>query len=135
MIDLKQFKTLAEVRAPYCISFFIPTHRAGHTQEDRIRYKNMVSDVSNKLEERGMNPVEIKKTLKEATAKIDDNDFWLHQSDGLAVYIYDGKTEFHSLPIDFDPYAIIDNQLYLKPVIPVLTNKQPFFLLALSLCS
>lgn len=133
MIDLKKFETLAEVRDRNCISFFIPTHRAGHTQEDRIRYKNMVSEVEDKLEERGMNPPEIKAKLKEAKAKIEDNDFWLHQSDGLAVYIYGEKTEFHTLPIDFDPYSIIDDRLYLKPVIPVLTDNKPFFLLALDL--
>lgn len=133
MIDLKKFKTLAESRDRHCISFFIPTHRAGHTQEDRIRYKNMVSEVENKLEERGMNPPEIKAKLQEARAKIEDNEFWLHQSDGLAVYIYGEKTEFHTLPIDFDPFSFIGNQLYLKPLIPVLTDNQPFFLLALDL--
>lgn len=132
MLDHKKFTALAQVRGDHLVSFFIPTYRAGHEQEDRIRYKNALSQVREKLEAEDWSAKDINKYLKEATSRIDDLDFWQHQSDGLAVFIYDGKTEFHPLPIDFDSFVFVGDRLYLKPLLPVITGNAKFFLLAIS---
>lgn len=132
MIDQKKFDSLTQVSGEHCVSFFVPTSRAGQEQEDRIRYKNALSEVKNQLINEDVASEEVDRMLKEASSKIDDIEFWQHQSDGLAVFIYDDNTEFHSLPINFSNTVHIGNHLYLKPVVPILTGNAKFFLLAIS---
>ncbi|PHN05350.1 baeRF7 domain-containing protein [Flavilitoribacter nigricans] len=132
MIDRKKFDSLTQVRGEQCISLYLPTSRAGQEQEDRIRYKNTLSEVKNQLINHGLSSQEADKKLREASSKIDDMEFWQHQSDGLAVFICDGKTSFHSLPVDFENYMFVGDHLYLKPLIPLLTGNAKFFLLAIS---
>lgn len=132
MIDKQQFEALAGISGTHCISLFIPTFRAGQEQEDRIRYKNALSEVKNQLINRGVSPEQVEGLLKEAKSRIDDLEFWQHQSDGLAVFITDGDTTFHELPIHFKPFTFVGDHLYLKPIMPVLTDNVKFFVLAIS---
>lgn len=132
MIDKQQFESLADISGPHCISIFIPTFRAGQEQEDRIRYKNALSDVKNQLINREIPSEEVDGILKEAKARIDDLEFWQHQSDGLAVFIAEGQTHFYELPIHFKPFTYVGKQLYLSPLMPVLVDNAKFFLLAIS---
>lgn len=132
MIDRKIFETLAHVEGQNCISIFIPTYRAGQEQEDRIRYKNALSEVHNQLVNNGLSPKTINAMLTEAKSKIDDLAFWQDQSDGLAIFIYNGITEFHALPVHFSSYIFVGDHLYLKPLLPLFTGNGNFFLLAIS---
>lgn len=132
MIDQKKFEALTQVKGINCISFYLPTSRAGQEQEDRIRYKNTLSEIKNQLIKTDLSSQEADKLLGEASSKIDDTQFWQHQSDGLAVFIYEGDTYFHSLPINFENYIFIGDHLYLKPIVPILTGNAKFFLLAIS---
>lgn len=132
MIDRKKFDKLEQIRGENCISFYLPTSRAGQEQEDRIRYKNTLSKVKNQLINKGMSTQEADRVLREASTKIDDTEFWQHQSDGLAVYICGGDTHFHNLPIDFETYVFVGDYLYLKPIVSLLEGNAKFFLLSIS---
>lgn len=132
MIDRKQFEKLTQVRGEHCLSLYLPTSRAGQEQEDRIRYKNTLSDAKNLLVNAGITPKEADKMLQEAGSRIDDTEFWQHQSDGLAVFIYGGTTHFHTVPVHFENYVFLGDHLYVKPLIPLLTGNAKFFLLAIS---
>lgn len=132
MIDRKKFDRLNQIRGKNCISFYLPTSRAGQEQEDRIRYKNTLSKVKNQLISTGLSSKEADHMLREASTKIDDTEFWQHQSDGLAVFICGGNTNFYTLPVDFENYVFVGDHLYLKPIIPLLEGNAKFFLLAIS---
>ncbi len=66
MIDLHTYRQLAQIEQSNAISIYIPTHRAGHVPEDRIRFKNQLQKVEAALEERGWNPKEIRKKTRVA---------------------------------------------------------------------
>ena len=121
-----------------CISIYVPTHRANHVEEDRIRFKNALSDVKRNLQNGplfpsgGMNERETEGFLGEALDLLDDNEFWQNQSDGLAVFI--GKDHFHvfTVPVNFNPMTYVKTHFYLRPMMPLLNGEDRFFLLALS---
>ncbi len=131
MTDLIDYKRLASIEGEKLISFFIPTHRAEHADKDIIRYKNQIQATEQSLLRIGMEEAYVKKRLRVVKEKLEDSEFWKHQSDGLAVFIHK-ETEFFTLPIDFESNHYIGDRLYLKPILPLLSGDYPFFLLALS---
>lgn len=132
MIDHKLIASLASIKSEHCISLFIPTHRVDGIQEDQIRYKNALGKIRVDLHQAGLTEQAINKVLKEAEEKLDDQRFWQQLSDTLAVFIYDGKTQFFLLPIRFEEYLFIGDQLYLLPLLPMVNRDDNFYLLALS---
>jgi len=131
MIDLSIYRELAQIEHPNAISIYIPTHRAGHVKDDRIRFKNQLQEVEAALEARGLDPREIRKKTRAAWEKYEEDDFWLQLSDGLAVFI-DKKTRFYRVPLSFSSFHFVGDQLYLKPLLPLIARNQTFFLLAFS---
>ncbi|WP_367390466.1 hypothetical protein [Lewinella sp. LCG006] len=132
MLDQQKLNQLAAVSSPNSISFYLPTHRVDGIQEDKIRYKNSISEVKSVLAERDFSDQEINKIMKEAEAKLKEEKFWRHLSDALAVFIYDGNTSFHTLPIEVESFHFIGDQLYLLPLLPLVNNNHKFYTLALS---
>lgn len=132
MINRKQAENLANIKEENCISIYVPTHRAGHNLEDNIRFKNALSETVDKLTERGMTKKEASKYLKKGYELLDDAEFWMHQSDGLAVFIGNNTFEYHTVPVDFNPLVHVHNSFYIRPIFPLLTGENRFFLLALS---
>jgi hypothetical protein len=91
-----------------CVSIFMPTHRAGaETQEDPIRFKNLLREAEERLLASGLGTPETHELLKPAQRLLWDVHFWRHQSDGLA--------RFH-----------------VKPLFPLLSGGGQFYVLALS---
>jgi hypothetical protein len=132
-LTLDQLKGLAQQTAKPSISIFLPTHRAGQdTQQDPIRFKNLLRDAEKRLRSSGMGPREVSKLLKPAEALLDDPHFWLHQYEGLAVFIT--SEEFHSyrLPFRVEELLIIARSYYIKPVLPLFTNNGHYYILAIS---
>lgn len=132
MIDHKVITELASINSEQSISLFIPTHRVDGIQEDRISYKNALGKIRVELHRAGLPEQEINKILREAGEKLDDQRFWQQLSDTLAVYIYDGKTQFFLLPIRYEEFLFIGDELYLLPLLPMVDRKDNFYLLALS---
>lgn len=132
MITKKKIKDLSEIRADYCVSIYIPTYRAGRGQEDRIRMKNAIKKAENQLQEKGMSEQGIKKMLRPAHNLLDDQDFWMHLSDGLALFLTENTYERFLLPSDVKPFVWVGKKFYLRYLLPALSGQQRFFLLALS---
>lgn len=128
-----QFKVLAEHISSPSVSIFIPTHRAGReTEQDSIRFKNLVRNAEKRLSEIGKSPREIEKLLKPAELLIDDALFWSHQYDGLAVFISDDDFYKYRLPLTVEEQLVIADTYYIKPVLPLFTENGHYFILALS---
>ncbi len=132
MLDEKIINQLLETSEDNCVSIYIPTHRTGHAQEDRIRYKNALADVEVQLHDRGLNEREVKQFLSEAKSYIDNNEFWLKQSDGLAVFITKDHFSFHQLPVPFENFTLVHDHFYLRPILPMVSAQQKFMILTLS---
>lgn len=132
LITNKQFNALAEASDGLCVSIYIPTYRAGNTQADQIRFKNAIKDAVKQLRANGLEEKEALRFMDKAYILLDDDNFWIHLSDGIALFISEKRFEKYLLPIDFNPFVFVGHQFYLRPLLPMLNGESRFFLLALS---
>jgi hypothetical protein len=85
LLDSEVLSELAMVKPPPCLSLYQPTHRHHpENQQDPIRFRNLVKDLEKSL--RQTYPLgEIQLLLKPFNALANNQDFWNHTLDGLAV--------------------------------------------------
>jgi hypothetical protein len=135
-ISIEKFKALAKVNEPHCISIFIPTHRYGqevNEMVDQKNLKNQVKMVRKELEAYNLKRKEIDELLQPIIDLFNDNGFWKHQSDGLAILRSQSHFVYFTIPVFFETFTYINDHFYLKPLIPYLNDDTRFFLLSLSL--
>ena len=133
-LTLDQIKGLAQQTASPSISIFLPTHRAGReTQQDPIRFKNLLRDAEKQLLDSGMGPREAGTLLQPAQALLDDANFWNHQYDGLAVFMAADDFHYYPLPFRVEELLVVAQSYYVKPVLPLFTNNGHYYILAISL--
>ncbi len=133
LITLQDFKSLVEIKDDYSVSIFLNTHRYGReTQQDPIRFRNLISNVEKQLLSDGLNHPTVQKILEPARALLLQSGFWKHTSDGLAIFISSGIFKAYRLPIAFDELIVISSTFHLKPLLPFFAKDGHFFVLALS---
>ncbi len=129
----KELKNLMEINKGSCISIYMPTHRAGReTEQDPIRFKNLVNDAAKLVQGTGLTGSEVEKMLDPAHKLLQDSDFWRHQSDGLALFLAPGVSHHYRLPFKFEESVVVDNSFHVKPLMPLLASDSLFYILALS---
>ncbi len=136
LLKKEQFRELANVHGAHCVSIYMPTHRSGHEvieDVDQITLKNQLKEAKSQLQNYGLSDPEIKDYLNPAYGLLKDDDFWRHQSDGLAVFLYEDNFEYMTLPVSFDEYVYVADHLYLKPMVPLLNRSERFFIMTLSI--
>lgn len=136
IFSFTQFKSLAEIRSPHCISIYMPTHRKGEevkSGKDRLVLKNTLQNIRKELKSYNLSDNEIESILKPAYQLLAEDSFWRQLSDGLAIFMKEGFFEFYVLPIYFDSFHFISGNFYLKPLVPMFNGNGRFYLLALSL--
>ncbi len=136
MINRKDIERLAESHGHICISIFIPTHRAGEAvrkDADVILLKNQWKEVLEKLKDHELSPPEIEQIAQPVQQLIEDQEFWSHQSDGLALFITPDGMEHYTLPLAFEPFNFVSHEFYLKPLMPLFVGDGRFFVLKLAL--
>jgi hypothetical protein len=137
-INIDEFKKLATIKEPHCISIFIPAHRAGQEVNqmlDQKNLKNQVKRVRSQLESYKLKKQEINEILHPVDKLVEDNGFWKRQSNGLAVFRNASLFQFYTLPVDFEERVYIADHFFLKPLMPYLNDTGRFYLLSLSLGS
>jgi len=133
---LKQndLKELIETSGEWCVSLYMSTHRVGREQQQEpIRFKNLVAQAQEKLLDSGLRRPEVQELLRPAESLLDDEDFWQHQSDGLAVFLAPDSARIYRLPSRFDEFVVIADNFQIKPLLPLLVENGQFYILALSL--
>jgi hypothetical protein len=117
-----------------CLSFYLPTHRAGQQTLngiDTIAFKNQVRKAKSLLERHDVPEAEIAQYLKPAEDLLHDNNFWRHQSEGLVVFITKGFSAHYTLPIAMPDEVYVLDQFYFTPILPILSQNGRFFILNL----
>ncbi|MBN2516825.1 MAG: hypothetical protein JXC33_12440 [Deltaproteobacteria bacterium] len=126
-------KTLMEKQEGLCVSIFMPTHRRGtETQQNQIRFKNLLRKTEEKLMESDLRPQEAREFLKPAQELLGEAPFWQNQSDGLALFLSALSLDFFRLPINFDELVIVTDRFHIKPLIPVISGDINFYIVALT---
>jgi len=129
MINKEQLDNILTHNNHPSVSIFIPTNITGDYEVNRIRWKNQLSEVYNKLEKLG---IEKTSFLKQAKELIEDTNFWANQSAGLAGYFSEDFSEIVNLLEKPEESNIISDSFICAPILLSKINKQRVFLLTLS---
>lgn len=117
-----------------CLSLLMPTERAGtESQQNPIRFKNLLNQAESRLVEVGLRTPEIQKFLEPAQEQLlNDSLFWQRQSNGLAVFLGPDLFRYYRLPLAFEEKVIVGPRFYIKPTLALFKNAGHFYILALS---
>lgn len=121
-----------------CVSIYLPTYRYGSAQEDRIRYKNALAEAIVQLTDGSifykneLNKKDAITFLAPAFDLLENDDFWNHLSDGLAVFIGKDHFSYFVTPLEFPEFVHAHDHFYLRHMMPMLNKNNKFFVLALS---
>jgi hypothetical protein len=136
LLPRKDIEPLLRTAGGPCVSIFLPTFRAGgERQQNPIRLKNVVRSVAERLEEDwGMRGPDADELLDPVKRLVDDNSFWLHQSDGLALFLSPDTFKSFRLPVQLNELAVVEKRFHLKPLLPLLSGDGDghFYVLSLS---
>ncbi|HBB15673.1 MAG: hypothetical protein A3J94_04660 [Syntrophus sp. RIFOXYC2_FULL_54_9] len=133
ILSQDELKTLMGKHPGLCVSIFMPTFRTGvESQQNQIRFKNLLRSAEEKLLAAGMRSQELKELLEPAQALPGNALFWRRQSDGLALFLCAGLFRCFCLPEAFDELIVVADRFHVRPLLPVLRNDRRFYILTLS---
>ena len=133
MLNRNEFDELTQTRGAGCVSIFLPTHRRGReTRQDPIRLGNLVRESERRAAAAGLDERQIDAALAPVRELLDDEHFWRHQADGLALFARDGALVRHRLQHSVEELAFVGERFCVRPLLPSRDLGQRFFVLALS---
>lgn len=136
MINKQEIKQLIDnTPSKPKMSILLPTHRYGHQVNqghDALNLKTNLKVARKHLQMEDWEEDKIEKFLRPARKLLDDDSFWSHQSDGLAIYLSDEMQQFHSLPVHFENMVYFQDEFYIKPLSSLIGSEIRFFILCLS---
>lgn len=134
-IEKRDIESLLQHEGWPAISIYMPVSRIGD-QQDPLRYKKIITEVTARLIDEGMRAPEVRGLLEPESALVNDADYWKHLgADGLAVFLagQSGQTVLlrYPLPFPFAEQIMVGSRLHIRPLLPLLTGG-PYLVLALS---
>jgi hypothetical protein len=121
---------LADYPAP-CLSLYQPTYRAfPEAQQNPVRYKNLVKELKAALEQkyRGADHASL---LSPFERLLDDDAFWSHPQDGIAVFAAAGFFQVEKVQRPVPEIVVANDHLYLRPLVRVFQSEDTYQILAL----
>ncbi len=133
VVTINDLKALIEPQDGPCVSLFMPTHRAGaDTQQDPIRFRNLLRQVEERLFTRSLRTPDVNAFIAPARKLHADAAFWWHQSDGLAVFLAQDLLHYYRVPLNLRELATVAERFHVKPLLPLFTGDGRFYVLAIS---
>lgn len=124
---------LSNVQSDPCISIFLPTSRGGaQGEQDELWLKNQFREAENRLFLRNLRSTRIDDLLKPLKLLLVDEEFWRENKDGAAFFRSEQHFHWFRLPIHFRDQVMISDHFYLKPLLPLLSAGERFYILAIS---
>lgn len=135
MDDFKitQLQDLMREHSAPCVTVYLPTHPAGEQgQQDPVRLKNLLQQAEEQLSAEWMRAPEARKLLRTARGLPEQKGFWKERNLGLAIFISRDFYQTYRLPLTFDEQVFVDRRFHIKPLLPLVSGSEQFFVLALS---
>jgi hypothetical protein len=134
ILNPNDLKTLIAKQGKWCVSLYLPTHRAGREQQqDPVRLKNLLAEAEVKLLANGLRRPKVQELMQPAEELLWNREFWQHQSDGLAIFLTSDFFVTYRLPSVFQELLVINKSFHTKPLYPLLNRVGKFYLLSISL--
>lgn len=133
-LSKESLRILMETQNGPCISLFMPTDRTGlERQQDQLRIRRLIREVESLITgKEHLRSTQAEDLLEPIRALLDNEQFWLHASDGLAIFRSPEVFRTFRLPPRFKEQVVVSDHFYLKPLLPLLTHDGRFYVLALS---
>jgi Bacterial archaeo-eukaryotic release factor family 3 len=133
ILNREELHSLIGKQSDHCISIYLPTHRAeAEIRQNPIGLKSLLHEAENRLLKLGLWATKAHELLKPAQQLLDQESFWRHQSDGLALFMTEDFFRHYSLPLKVSKLAVVTDRFHLKPLLRYFTSDSQFYLLALS---
>ena len=130
---LETLKELEAAAEGPCLSLFCTMEVRGDGQiNNASRLKNRLQDAEKKLKAAEVDSGTVEALLAPARDLLPDDEFWLHQREGLAVFICKNGLHALKLPHPVRDESVLDECFHFKQLVPALTQAQTFHLLALA---
>lgn len=133
VISRDQLQALSEQHRRFCVSIFLPTHPYGpEIRQDPVRLKNLLRQAEAEMLAVKMRPSRIRQMLNGARQLAERQPFWRKQDSGLALYIAPGFFRYFRLPLVFPERVSVLERFEIKPLVPLFTASEKFYVLAIS---
>jgi hypothetical protein len=130
-LSIEELKELVEQPQGLCVSIYMPTVQlSSETQQNSVRFKNLLRQAEAELEKYELQPTDPSQFLQPAS-ELDEDEFWQQQNAGLALFISEGFFRFYRVPIDLIELVVVSDRFHLKPLIPLLSGDDRFYILTL----
>lgn len=129
-----EFEELMEEGEGTRVSLFVPTHRVGtakESDEDRLRWKNLLGATRDALVEQGLERTEIDALLQPARELHANSRAWSQMAEGLAMFLGKDWHASYRVPLDLPELAAVGSSFVLTPVLPMLSDRN-YIVLTLS---
>lgn len=133
IMTLNELRPLAERHEEPCISLYMPTHRIwSEAPQDVIRFRNLIKRAAERIDALYPDDDEARALLDPARELVDDDEFWRHQSDGLALFLSPDYFETFRVARSFTEEATVGHRFNVTPLLPVFTGDGRYYVLAVS---
>jgi hypothetical protein len=129
------FQELANYHASRCVTIYLATHESGvavNEKFDAIAFKTKLQQVASRLRELNTSQTLIDRLLDPGYKLLKNESFWRRLSPGLVIFMAEGKFSYYRMPYVPKEDVMINTSFYLAPLIPVMTQKDYFYLLVIS---
>jgi hypothetical protein len=126
---LKSFKEL------FCLTIYAPhieIDPRGLSNPNRIELKNMLAQAETALLDDGVEPRDVKQTLRPARGLLSSREFWPIRSENLVLFMHPKLFDYYHVPGDI-PYALtVSRGFNLDPLLEIMRDNRSYLVLALS---
>lgn len=132
VITEADLRALASVPGP-CASVFLPTHRHGpETRQGPVRLRRLIAEAHSQLAADGFTVDDADEILAPMEALLDDERFWQHQADGLALFAATDRMVWLRLARPLQDSVVVGSAFRLRALLPEVEGDGVFDVLALS---
>lgn len=132
-LDKETYQELVDTEDDICISMYFPTFKTGaDIKQNAIRFKQRVREAEDKLYNLKLTKDEVEAILKPASNLVDETKFWQNQDEALAIFLANQQIKYFPLPFEVKEKTVLSTRFYTKPLLPLITNDEEYFILAIS---
>jgi len=122
---------LLRQRSAPCVSIYMPTHRSyPDRQQDALRFRNLVDEAEQELRQRTTIAMS-RALMARFRGLLDDDVFWTHRLDGLAVLGSPDTFEVFDLQQSVTERAVVAESFDVTPLVRITQSADQFHVLAL----
>lgn len=133
ILSMEELQNLVSPHKGWHVSIYMPTvNKSQQVRQNPIRFRNLLDRAGSMVREAGMEEPEIAEFFAPLESLVNDDVFWQHQDQGLAIFLAKDFFQTYQLPDPVEEVVTVNDRFYLKPLLPLLHEEHMVYILALS---